>query len=291
MQKLNPAIVTIVIMFAIVGSLGLAARFTQNEKIQREIEKTQIDTQQNEETVQIAPITENISEPEPMPSQPNMKTAGLYAGYYPPTQIEYINFEFNNFDEERKYPESIRNIPVRDYAKLRCTPMFYFNYEYLDNPNDTALPILVSEDYKSAVDDEKLNAFAKSLIVQIQKQETRRYPSYITRCETDKRDIVIYTIESGGGGTGNKVYVGYIDESPVVIPNEEPYSAAYFGCGDPILLTKSEKMYIRCGGGDGPAGNSSIIEVDLKNNKFKPAIACSYFYNEETEETESSCVQ
>ena len=300
MQKLNPAVVVVLIMFAVISSLAIAVKVTQIEKKQK-LEQ-QILAEANEQTQsatdQVNTTPPSIDDvysvvPEPLTAQdpitePTQEPENIYYTDSYTWPLKILNFEANNFSEDRGYPELLKNIPVKDYQKIACTPIYSINLTYLTKPNSNT-PVLF-ENGDQPVKDEKLISLINKRIKE-NENDTSFFSEYIQRCEVNGKDIVMYNRPSGGGGGGNKTYVGYLNESEVAIPNAQPYGGAYFGCGEPILFTKDERIYLECGSGDGGASSSAILEVDLKNKKYKSVLACQYSYNSETDQVDSKCFE
>ena len=77
------------------------------------------------------------------------------------------------------------------------------------------------------------------------------------------------------------MYVGYIDEELIEIPNEDKYyGGPYWSCSGPILYTKQQELYLKCGSGDGGSATRSIIRANLEEKDFDLIFGCKYSRDE-----------
>lgn len=94
----------------------------------------------------------------------------------------------------------------------------------------------------------------------------------------DIRRIVIAEVEAGGGGSGNVVYVGYLNPLSSKLT---PFASVtnngwpYFVCNKPLALTNAGKFYIECAGGDGGFGASGVFAVDLNTGSLTKVSQCT----------------
>ncbi len=93
-------------------------------------------------------------------------------------------------------------------------------------------------------------------------------------CTSESTTVLVYEIWKGGGGLENAAYVSKVDAkgvltSPIRIVSN---GAPYFGCSEPIALTKDDQFYLSCLGGDGQYGKKSLYQVDMGGASVKKLI-------------------
>lgn len=170
------------------------------------------------------------------------------------------------FDKE-PYPSEMTGIPDSDLVPISCSKWYQSNYNgtygfYDDKTKKTFSP---SNELLAIV----TNAL-KTLPPQKQGGSLPTIPpnsiDAFWVCKTQAgQQYIEYESWAGGGGTSNISYIGSVASNNSVelttsIPND---GAAYFGCRLPFQITKSNILYLGCGGGDGGAASASVYRVNL----------------------------
>ncbi|MBI2196035.1 hypothetical protein HYU45_00290 [Candidatus Daviesbacteria bacterium] len=205
------------------------------------------------------------------------------------------------------YPSTITSIPETDLVGLSCTSYYVFTrysgskkyYEVLHYDK------IGKENF--SIDQNKNHSTIYSSLLQVLNRESL---TQITICDTeDNRTFVEYGIPSKNtssnvfpiktayaGGGGSDVYFGEFNfanksfKQIVYIPYEK---SAYWGCTQPLQMTKSNIFYLLCAGGEGGGfiGNyrASIYAINVSSNTYKRIILCTYVEGSKPDEAIPSC--
>lgn len=175
--------------------------------------------------------------------------------------------------DTQSIPEELIKYNEDELVPLSCSPAFSKNLD--GDPYtiyDTNLKI-----NRTLTSPEVLGMISKI----IDRRQAERL-SLFAFCKTDDgRTIVSYEKVQGGGGSGNIMFYGWFDKSGsfhdiVSIPN---YGVPYFGCSTAIQLTKSNLLYVMCGGSD-LGGSQSIHKIDLNSKTASQLLRCDINMNE-----------
>lgn len=176
-----------------------------------------------------------------------------------PKEYKTRYFDVNeNFWEKDKYPAEITEIAESSLKTMSCSPQYYSNqdtYSYYDEKTQENV-LLTDESLK--------------YIIQIinDKHGKDRLSEIFTCSVKEGKPIVVYSLGPCGGGCSGVPYIGVVNDSEiseVVKISETDESPAYFGCRQPLALTKTNMFYFICGGGDGPSASASIYKLSLNN--------------------------
>lgn len=234
-------------------------------------------TRNTQQTQPIQPKDQNQTYPsstttvfQPSPTQTPITKAGYLKRQFDPTK---------KFFSTRDYPTEIINITDTQLVGMKCTAGLtcvspYTECTYYPENADTSKP-------PSKTTDPQLLNIIKEANKTIDKETVMGTPTRdieeVTSCEIDDgRQILRYKTGGGGGGAGSVDYIGVVSPSRTInkIASIQE-NTAYFGCYQPLQLTKSNILYYQCGGGDGMGGSGSIYKIDLQNKTALPLLQCT----------------
>lgn len=230
-------------------------------------------------------ITTPSSQPTPQPFEPSSSAPVSISPASPYNPEEYTvwtyglplsseGFKKRQFDINKKffksknYPDEVINISEENLVGMKCTPRIF------KSVGPSAIAELTEEKK------EKLLALIKEADKTIDKLDRFGNPAEIyevTYCQTeDGRQILRYKISSGGGGGGGADYIGLVNPDNTIkrVAKIADNHFAYFGCYNPLQLTKDNILYYNCWGGDGPSGVASIYKISLNDSSVKRLIDC-----------------
>lgn len=227
-------------------------------------------------TQRIQPIDQNQNYPtptttayQPSPTQIPITKAGYLKRQFDPTK---------KFFSTRDYPTEVINIADAQLIGMKCTARLtcvspYTECTYYPEGADTSKP-------PTKTTDPQLLNIIKEANKTIDKETVMGTPARdieeVTSCETeDGRQLLRYKTGGGGGGAGSVDYIGLVSSSSVNKIASIQEGVAYFGCYQPLQLTKLNDLYYQCGGGDGPAGSSTIYKINLTNKTVSTLLKCS----------------
>ncbi len=177
----------------------------------------------------------------------------------------YFDITENFWSENEKYPTELTQIPENSLTPIYCSPMYVKNgKKYTSN--------------SFILDDPTLLEYIKALDQKYESEE--RTVIYITTCSPKEgKAIVLYSLGPCGGGCTGIPHVGIANGSEIKeianISKLEDKNAAFFGCAQPLQLTKNNIFYFECGGGDGHAASASLYKLSLTNETVSRIRSCS----------------
>lgn len=191
----------------------------------------------------------------------------------------------DDFYYHYKYPNFVQKLKEKDLIGLQCSPKYELNYTDIYREK-----VLDYKNYKPKnLKDPQLLEFLKKENTRIQKSwkmatysantvmadaGTEKPISEITKCTTERGQIIIeYDVFNGGGGGNNTAYFGYLQDDlslkPIIsIVND---GVEYFSCIQPLALTTDNKLFYECGGGYG----SSIYSINLNTGEKQLKYKCN----------------
>lgn len=166
--------------------------------------------------------------------------------------------------EDKKYPLEMLSYKADDLQRIKCTyikPRFGEEPFFAINDNNVEFEV-------------KDREFIKLLLSENLSDD----PSImsIRYCENSSNKFLIVGKWTGLMDNVPAVLISILDDklSTKKIIKGASNGAPYFGCSSPTLLTKTNIMYLSCGGGDGPIGKSSIYKIDLNSQEMKIIYSC-----------------
>jgi len=236
-------------------------------------------TKNAQQTQPTQPNDQNQNYPSPtttvfQPSSTQTPIINIKTGY-PKRQFDPTK----KFFSSRDYPNEVTSIVDTELVGMRCTARLtcvspYTECTYYPEGADTSKP-------PSRNTDPQLLNLIKEANKTIDKETVMGIPARdieeVTLCDTeDGRQILRYKTGGGGGGAGSVDYIGLGNSGNVInkiVAIQE--NIAYFGCYQPLQLAKSNILYYQCGGGDGPAGSSTIYKINLTNKTSSSLLQCT----------------
>lgn len=203
----------------------------------------------------------NRSELSSVESSPATNTIDVPAGY----KTRYFNLS-GKFYFDQEYPTELTQISENSLIPMSCTPKYSrYGETFSHYDKNTEENIITS--------DESL----LHIIQLINDKYGKDRLSEIFSCTPKDGDpIIIYSLEPCGGGCIGIPYLGVVEGSEIneMTKIDEVDKPAYFGCRQPLQLTKDNVFYFECGGGDGPSGSGSIFKYSLVDQKLSRIKRC-----------------
>lgn len=174
------------------------------------------------------------------------------------TQKEYKTRYFDitdNFWEEEKYPIEITQVPDGSLIPISCTDTYSgYGKDYTSYDEKT-------QNSKPLTDSSILNH-----IQALTKKYEGKIVTQIFSCSPELgKTVIFYSLGPCGGGCVGMPYVGVVDGSNINEVANVSEDGAYFGCRQPLQLTKDNMFYFQCGAGDGPSATATIYKLSLNN--------------------------
>lgn len=191
--------------------------------------------------------TENaISQVTPIPTSTSNSVKEYKARYFNVT---------DNFWENIKYPTELTQIVESSLTPISCTSTYSgYGKDY------------TSYDEKTQKSTPLTNALLLNYIQTINKKYEGKTVSEIFACSPEQgKTVILYSLGPCGGGCSGIPYVGIVNGSDIQEAGTMQEDMAYFGCRQPLQLTKDNIFYFKCGGGDGPGASTSIYKLSLNN--------------------------
>lgn len=166
-----------------------------------------------------------------------------------------------NFFGKEPYPQELTGWKDDQLTPMACTR----NY----SPSDTGGYGAYDERAQRGVvlTDKALLSYIQTLK---EKYKGHTINEVWTCAPKDQNTIIMYSLGPCGGGCSGNPYIGVINSSGNIREvGAINYTAAYFGCRQPLqLTTQGNNFYVGCGGGDGGAGSASIYRLSLNTLKL-----------------------
>ena len=169
-------------------------------------------------------------------------------------KVRYYNPNDIFFDKE-KYPIEITDVQDSSLTQMSCTSNYTgYGKDYTSYDESTRKSNPLTD--KTLLSD----------IQMLNKQYNGKTVSEILACVPQQgKRIVLYSLGPCGGGCSGIPYVGVEDSTGIHQVSQIQNNMAYFGCRQPLQLTKTNNFYFKCGGGDGPGASASIYNLSLNN--------------------------
>ena len=244
--------ILVVVIFASVGSYYLG-------------------TQQNRPE-QLSSVTPSDS-PSALPSETIVPKSTMTAAV---DTKKYLNRFFNPAESwfregGEKYPTELTQIESSGLIPLSCTPVMTAT----DSSGDIVYQYYNEE---TKLNDTLTDSVYLNYIDQLNKINTTKTTTQINEivfCSTkEETAFIMYGLGPCGGGCSGIPYVAVAKNSKVSEVGKIEDNMAYFGCREPLQLTKDAIFYFRCGGGDGPSGSASIFKLSLDDLKLSRLRYC-----------------
>lgn len=175
----------------------------------------------------------------------------------------------DNFGENNKYPAELLQVEESSLTPIACSPLYSGygkGYTFYDEKTQKSYPLS--------------DASLLSYIETINKKYESQFVSEIITCSAEQgKTVVLYSIGPCGGGCSGIPHVGVVNNADIIevanIPAKFEENMAYFGCRQPLQLTKDNMFYFRCGGGDGPGSSASLYKLSLDNFSLSRVKQCT----------------
>lgn len=196
---------------------------------------------------------------------------GLVKGDYKKRVFEPKNM----IARDPSYYKVLYEIPNDQLVGMKCSRYYSENNEselsYYDEQADKLVQLT----------DQNMLRIYSSL-----EADNKRSISAIQLCQVENGIMFVeYEYWGGGGGGGNQSSFGILQPDwsveKIAVVAAADYGWPYFGCRNPLQVTKNGQLYYGCSGGDGGGGGFGIILVDLKNKEYQPVLRCDYSTSED----------
>lgn len=197
--------------------------------------------------------------------------SGFKTNNFTKRQLDVSQKFFFNFN----YPNEIKSIPDDQLVDMKCTYGLYkeesgfIAIDYSSNPES------VNEEKGKLNKNDKFISPLFEKVKDFHGLET----DYINYCITENsQEIISYRNTSSncdpcyGSDSTGKVYFSTLSKTGIT-EIAKMDDGAYFSCGTPILMTKQQKIYYICSGGD-TAKHAFIERVDLVSKKAEEIYSC-----------------
>lgn len=178
-------------------------------------------------------------------------------------KARYFNLT-DNLWENTKYPTELTQLAESSLTPISCTPTYSgYGKDY------------TSYDEKTQKSTPLTDASLLNYIQTINNKYEGKTVSEIFACSPEQgKTVVLYSLGPCGGGCSGIPYVGVVNGSDIQEAGTMQEGMAYFGCRQPLQLTKDNMFYFRCGGGDGPGASTSIYKLSLNNLSLSKVKHC-----------------
>lgn len=201
------------------------------------------------------PPNTNILQTTPIPTTTSSTQKIYKTRYFDVTDI---------FWEKDKYPAEITQIEDNSLTPISCTSTysgFGKDYTSYDEKTQKSIPL---------TDSSLLN-----YIQVLGKKYEGKKVSEIYSCSPEQgKSVVVYSLGPCGGGCSGIPYVGVINGSDIIEVANVSEGIAYFGCRQPLQLSKDNMFYFGCRAGDGPGGSATIYKLSLNTLTVSKIIHC-----------------
>lgn len=203
--------------------------------------------------------------------------------------IKYDKFlyKFNNNGQFLQQPalKSLLDLKENELMGLICTNQYQSN---VYGPYDASFYLTFDNQDEEIVSEKQKKAFYYDGVISAASSLTNPQISGIQYCRIDdNRHIVEYQTTWQTKNSGKVFFTLYDTQGapskPIEISNP---GMTYFGCGEPLLLTKEQKLYYLCSGAENlqVTGNSAqyrlVYEVDFQSGKSKLLETCTVEYDD-----------
>lgn len=204
-----------------------------------------------------------------------------------PLELQFFNnseFKYRSYDPEKefmigtKYPAELTSIQDTDLIKLRCYTSYY-------DPDQSAYVYRTGKNQAGPIYSKIPDAQVTTLFSFLDTLHTSKTVDGFYVCQTETNILIASELVSGvGGGVSYVSNIAALDlnekaATPKFIGRIVPENMVYYGCRDFLQISKRNKAYVGCGGGDGPGGVSGVYSLDLTSGESKKLIMCSAFEN------------
>ncbi len=216
----------------------------------------------------------------PIPTQVSTFSSSLPKEY----KIRHFDITEDFAPENEKYPTEITQASDDSLTPIYCTPNYTKYGDKYTSSDETNKTITLD-------DLETLN-YIKTLEEKY-KSEDRSVMEISTCAPKEDKIIILYSLGPCGGGCSGVPYVGIVNGEEIKeianISKLEDQGMAYFGCRQPLQLTKNNIFYFTCGGGDGPGSSASIYKLSLVTEAVSRIETCNTSGTEDGNGSKTEC--